>query len=832
MSPTAIRKTLAVGAISLLAFCSAAQAGLPEKDVYPTPQHVKQTGALVDAANLAPFSGVPALKTALAPAFKAAEIRPAGTVAIDIEKNSKKVGSVFSRHKIEDVPGAYFLKVAPSKIEIFAKDDIGVFYAAQTLARMVEADGKIGVCEIADWPDVPFRGTVEGFYGRVWSHKARLSQLRFYGKYKMNAYIYAPKDDPYHRTRWREPYPNDEAKKFKELLKVAHENHVYFTWAIHLGDGFNKNDSANEYRRMEEKFESMYKLGVRAFAILFDDFGGADSAFHVEASNRAAAWCKAKGDCAPLVICPFQYNKRWSGGNYLDVLGEKLDASINVMWTGDSVCCDITGDAITWANNRLKRKVYVWWNWPVVDYCASALLLGRTYGLAKENKGRYSGFTSNPMDKPEASKIALFGVSDYTWNVDAFDSEKSWKSGIRQLFPHYAKSMQTLADHSSDTGGNVHLFRREESVEFKPTVDKAREEFSAKGKLSAGTAKKLTTEFEKMQRASEKLIKAVPADNAELWTEIEFWVRTLGETGKFGEAVTKVLAAPADTKKKLELTAKAAAAFCDRDEMSKNQRAHAEKIGAPHTNPCEVASLVVMPFLTETLLADWAHTVAAFTGKKNSNAKTTHEVPEGEKYSAYSDDARLKKLSAGRSQTQFVMLGPIYEKVALASHKHIGITLAEGVPAAGIYVKLDSAAAVRAGTVEYSVDGKKWTKQSARISGDVLQANFDPAKKIRHVRFVNGSAREISFRIASFAIIVPENAHGNAAASIYDGDPLTAYTVTSTETFDAPAGAGTRNACVLTDAPAGTQNISVANGKVTVKATAKAPIRIFEILWK
>lgn len=830
MSPTAIRKTLAVGAVSLLAFCSAAQAGLPENDVYPKPQHVTQTGALVDATKLAPFSGVPALKTALVPAFKAAEIRPTGTLAIGIEKGEKAVAAEFSRNKIEDVPGAYFLKVGESKIEIFAKDDAGVFYAAQTLARMVETDGKLGVCEIADWPDVPFRGTVEGYYGRVWSHKARLSQLRFYGKYKMNTYIYAPKDDPYHRTRWREPYPNDEAKKFKELLKVAKDNHVFFTWAIHLGEGFNKNDSANEFRRMEEKFESMYKLGVRAFAILFDDFGGADSAFHVEAANRAAAWSKAKGDCAPLVICPFQYTKRWSGGNYLDVLAEKLDPSVNIMWTGDSVCSDITADAITWANNRLKRNVYVWWNWPVVDYCASALLLGRTYGLAKENKGRYSGFVSNPMDKPEASKIALFGVSDYTWNIDAFDSQKSWKDGIRRLFPHYAKSMQTLANHSSDTGGNVHLFRREESVAFKPTVDKAREEFAEKGKISAATAKELSAEFEKMQHASAKLVKAVPADNEELWTEIEFWARTLGETGKFGEAVTKLLAASGDTKKKLELSAKAAAAFCDRDEMSKNQRAHAEKIGAPQTNPCEVGSLVVMPFLTETFLADWARTAEAFTGKKNPNAKTTHEVPEGERYSAWSDDSRLKKLSAARSQTQFVMLGAIYEKIALAPHKHIGITLAEGVPAAGIYIKLDSAAAVRAGTIEFSVDGKKWTKQAARISGDVLQATFAPAKKIRHVRFVNSSSREISFRISSFAVVVPAEAHGNAVASLYDGDPLTAYTVTSTETFDVPAGA--RGVYVLSDAPAGTPNISVANGKVTVKATPKAPIRIFEILRK
>ncbi|WP_186439068.1 beta-N-acetylglucosaminidase domain-containing protein [Akkermansia muciniphila] len=56
------------------------------------------------------------------------------------------------------------------------------------------------VGEIIDWPDIEFRGTVEGFYGTPWSHEARLSQLRFYGQNKMNTYIYGPKDDPYHSS--------------------------------------------------------------------------------------------------------------------------------------------------------------------------------------------------------------------------------------------------------------------------------------------------------------------------------------------------------------------------------------------------------------------------------------------------------------------------------------------------------------------------------------------------------------------------------------------------------------------------------------------------------
>ncbi len=45
------------------------------------------------------------------------------------------------------------------------------------------------------------RAVVEGFYGTPWSQEERLDQIKMYGEYKMNAYIYAPKSDPYHREK-------------------------------------------------------------------------------------------------------------------------------------------------------------------------------------------------------------------------------------------------------------------------------------------------------------------------------------------------------------------------------------------------------------------------------------------------------------------------------------------------------------------------------------------------------------------------------------------------------------------------------------------------------
>ena len=60
---------------------------------------------------------------------------------------------------------------------------------------------------------IPLRGIVEGFYGKPWTQEQRIDMMAFCEAHRLNAYIYAPKDDPYHREKWREPYPEAQIKK-------------------------------------------------------------------------------------------------------------------------------------------------------------------------------------------------------------------------------------------------------------------------------------------------------------------------------------------------------------------------------------------------------------------------------------------------------------------------------------------------------------------------------------------------------------------------------------------------------------------------------------------
>ena len=123
---------------------------------------------------------------------------------------------------------------------------------------------------MADYPSFPERGIVEGFYGTPWSSQDRLDVLRFEGQHGMNVYYYAPKDDPYHRKLWREPYPPEKIGALKELVDAARANFVDFCFAISPGLSMTYSDD-EEFAKLTTKLESVEKLGVSCFALFLDD---------------------------------------------------------------------------------------------------------------------------------------------------------------------------------------------------------------------------------------------------------------------------------------------------------------------------------------------------------------------------------------------------------------------------------------------------------------------------------------------------------------------------------------------------------------------------------
>lgn len=454
------------------------------------------------------------------------------TMLITLGVRGDKSIRLFEKH-IPDKWEGYYLKISPKSITIAGHDERGLYYGIQTLRQMMQgADLSLG--SITDYPDVPYRGVVEGFYGTPWSYEARLRQLDFYGANKLNVYIYGPKDDPYHSTpKWREPYPDEEAKQIKSLVGRAKENGVIFYWAIHPGQDIKWNEEDRE--AVLRKFERMYELGVRGFAVFFDDISGEGTKAEkqVELLNYIDnQFIKIKGDVAPLVMCPTEYNKAWSNieRGYLPTLGAQLNQGVEVMWTGNSVVTCIQRRDMEWVNQHIKRRGYVWFNFPVSDFVRDHLLLGETYGNSLDLDEVVSGFLSNPMEHAEASKIALYSVADYTWNMRAYDARRSWESAMDAILPEASGELRSFAEHSSALGANGHRFEREESLSIQAELKRIQN-----GTGSVDDFNRLLKECQILHRATNILLAL--ETNPPLLKEIKPWLLMAKLVAEYGQIV-------------------------------------------------------------------------------------------------------------------------------------------------------------------------------------------------------------------------------------------------------------------------------------------------------
>jgi hyaluronoglucosaminidase len=331
-------------------------------------------------------------------------------------------------------------------------DADGTFYAAQSFAQLVQArpgtDWMPGVA-IRDWPTMRYRGSIEGFYGTPWSHSDRLDHVDYLGAHRMNTYEYAPKDDPYHRERWRDPYPADRLAQLGELVARSNQNKVDFTFALSPGLDICYTADA-DFRALVAKFEALYALGGRSFNVPLDDIdynawhcdadrakygtgGGAAGRAQSDLLNRVQReWVETKPDVAPLQMVPTEYYNV-TETPYKKALRELLDSDVVVHWTGIGVVPrTITAAQAAQAKAVFGHDILIWDNYPVNDYAGGRLLLadysGREPGIADQ----VAGVISNPMNQAAVSKVALYSFGELGWNPATYDEQASWSRALAE----------------------------------------------------------------------------------------------------------------------------------------------------------------------------------------------------------------------------------------------------------------------------------------------------------------------------------------------------------------------------------------------------------------
>ena len=749
--------------------------------VQPVPQEVQMSGRTLsfptalhlvgsDEANV---HAVELLRSLLPDAVPCSSASAAGRqyrILIG-EKNDKSVKKY--RRQIPPHAEGYYLSVGKKEIVVAGYDERGTYYGVQTLRQLLSAalsesmsrsasspksasafsvspasasasevvlsdSASLPEITVKDYPAVRYRGVVEGFYGTPWSHEARLRQLRFYGENKMNTYIYGPKNDPYHSCPgWRKPYPEKESAQIRELVKVAAENEVNFVWAIHPGQDIKWNDE--DRRLLIAKLESMYNLGVRSFAVFFDDISGEGTDPHRQAdllNYIDRHFVKAKPDVTPLVMCPTEYNRSWSNpkGNYLTTLGEKLDPSIQIMWTGDKVVADIKEESMEWINARIRRPAYIWWNFPVSDYVRDHLLLGPVYGNDTHIASAMSGFVTNPMEHAEASKIAIYGVADYAWNPGQYDAQQAWEAAIREVLPGAAGELQFFAAHNSDLGINGHNYRREESVEVKPVADRFLKSYLTDGTWRTEDYQQLLSLTRRMQSASDILL--VDTENRPLIEEITPWLLQFKLLGEIGEETLQLAQLISNGSVSESFLSSYRHIRALQQQLYLNDQRYNQNGYQPGMRP---ASLVIKPLIDQTFVA----AVERYNRLTGSSLAATVEYSP---HKLVSDVPQIQHLPL-QARGKQVLVTPSNEVVRWGAGQKVEIELDKVYPLTGIIVNFFKNEPCPWGRFEISVDGKQW-RTVEHVHQGVRQRVYFKNEPVRFVRFTNVSdeAHEVFFR--------------------------------------------------------------------------------------
>lgn len=253
-------------------------------------------------------------------------------------------------------------------------------------------------------------GVIEGFYGRPWTGPQRRQMFRWLQQAGLNTYMYAPKDDLKHRALWRERYDAAEAAELKSLIVDCHARGLDFVYAIAPGLDIRYGVEGPVLRN---KLRQIAGLGVRSFAILFDDIPhrmsrtdarrfGSFAAAQSAVTNELFQWLRQESRQSRLWFCPTVYCGRMAGGvvtkcDYLRELGERLDPAIEIFWTGPEIVSEtITPASIRELQTVLRRRPLLWDNLHANDYDRRRIYLGPYAGRSQQLRAEVRGILCNP----------------------------------------------------------------------------------------------------------------------------------------------------------------------------------------------------------------------------------------------------------------------------------------------------------------------------------------------------------------------------------------------------------------------------------------------------
>jgi hyaluronoglucosaminidase len=291
---------------------------------------------------------------------------------------------------------------------------------------------------------------IEGFYGPPYAHQERLDLLRWLPSAGFTDYAYGPKDDPFHRDRWREQYPPEQCALLAQTLAVAQEAGLTLTLAVSPGLDWR---GADDHPALVAKLRQLYDLGVRSLGVYWDDVApGGEEHGRSHGQGVAAAVAGLPSDVRWLTVGT-DYAMD-AGTPYLRGFAAALPPTVAIAWTGPSVTSPtVPAEVAARLVAELGHPLLLCDNWPVNDLGMSAVLhLGpmpaRDPGLREVVAG--AGF--NMMSLPLATRVGL-AVAARHWRDPHEDREAAWLSvleGFPGLLPLARSCRSWLTDPGPD----------------------------------------------------------------------------------------------------------------------------------------------------------------------------------------------------------------------------------------------------------------------------------------------------------------------------------------------------------------------------------------------
>lgn len=305
---------------------------------------------------------------------------------------------------------------------------------------------------------------IRGIKGLWWQGIDKYNKaLPWLAEHKLNFLMLCYSSFPASGQDWRSQYTSEEQDQFRNLAAQGNKLGVNVCLSFNPGIWSKPQlvySSDRDYEIAIDKIRTVHALGINWFGLCLDDINrGLDPADQTKFANLQAAqvyfvnrlWraMKTMSPRPKLIFCPSAYTTEDMKAHldYIKTIGEGIDKDVMLFWTGPECCSSsINAADANEAAKLLKRKPFVWDNYPVNDMFPWRPLMSPLKNRSADLRGAISGYISNPMKQLYTSEIVLSTTAAYLNDPDHYDPTKAMDAAINSYPADQQPALRLLVE--------------------------------------------------------------------------------------------------------------------------------------------------------------------------------------------------------------------------------------------------------------------------------------------------------------------------------------------------------------------------------------------------